>query len=209
MKSLSFPGEKHTNMYIRLRCNIMAMALISVLLIIGHVTSSPVNDNNKKVSKDIKKTITTPSPTAEPFETSHKVLPNPIVHGDSIQLFQTSHKIPLVKPIISDNVLKSKKFQSSQMKPTLDPVLSELIQEDIQKNIEARKRHIASVESLTTELPTLEVAASEKKQTSRIQIKKGPNGQDYEYEYVYYYDDEEDDPSDIKDSETPKSNLNF
>ncbi|XP_044742341.1 flocculation protein FLO11 [Chrysoperla carnea] len=32
------------------------------------------------------------------------------------------------------------------------------------------------------------------KQTSRIQIKKGPNGQDYEYEYVYYYYDE-DEPS--------------
>lgn len=39
----------------------------------------------------------------------------------------------------------------------------------------------------------LEVAGSEQKQHSRIQIKKGPNGQDYEYEYVYYYydDDEE------------------
>lgn len=24
-------------------------------------------------------------------------------------------------------------------------------------------------------------------QTSRINVKKGPNGQDYEYEYVYYY----------------------
>lgn len=32
------------------------------------------------------------------------------------------------------------------------------------------------------------------KQTSRIQVKKGPNGVDYEYEYVYYYydDDEKD-----------------
>lgn len=24
-------------------------------------------------------------------------------------------------------------------------------------------------------------------QTSRINVKKGPNGQDYEYEYIYYY----------------------
>lgn len=31
------------------------------------------------------------------------------------------------------------------------------------------------------------------KQTSRIQVKKGPNGQDYEYEYVYYYYDEDED----------------
>ncbi|XP_026673655.1 mucin-5AC-like isoform X2 [Ceratina calcarata] len=28
--------------------------------------------------------------------------------------------------------------------------------------------------------------------SSRIQVKKGPNGKDYEYEYVYYYYDEED-----------------
>ncbi|KAI5732407.1 hypothetical protein M8J77_026371 [Diaphorina citri] len=34
-------------------------------------------------------------------------------------------------------------------------------------------------------------------QTSRINVKKGPNGQDYEYEYVYYYyyDDPSDDPA--------------
>lgn len=38
----------------------------------------------------------------------------------------------------------------------------------------------------------LETAGSEQKQHSRIQIKKGPNGQDYEYEYIYYYYDEED-----------------
>lgn len=28
--------------------------------------------------------------------------------------------------------------------------------------------------------------------SSRIQVKKGPNGKDYEYEYVYYYYDEDD-----------------
>lgn len=37
----------------------------------------------------------------------------------------------------------------------------------------------------------LETAGSEQKPQSRIQIKKGPNGQDYEYEYVYYYYDED------------------
>jgi len=37
---------------------------------------------------------------------------------------------------------------------------------------------------------------------SRIQIKKGPNGQEYEYEYVYYYydDDEEDNKSKVTNS---------
>ncbi|KAG5677981.1 hypothetical protein PVAND_007693 [Polypedilum vanderplanki] len=44
----------------------------------------------------------------------------------------------------------------------------------------------------------LEEAGTENKQQSRIQIKKGPNGQDYEYEYVYYYydDDENKNPGD-------------
>lgn len=39
----------------------------------------------------------------------------------------------------------------------------------------------------------LETAGSEQKQHSRIQVKKGPNGQDYEYEYIYYYYDEDED----------------
>lgn len=39
----------------------------------------------------------------------------------------------------------------------------------------------------------LETAGTENNKKSRIEIKKGPNGQDYEYEYVYYYEDEEED----------------
>lgn len=35
-------------------------------------------------------------------------------------------------------------------------------------------------------------AGSSSNQQSRIEVKKGPNGQDYEYEYVYYYYDDED-----------------
>lgn len=37
-------------------------------------------------------------------------------------------------------------------------------------------------------------------QTSRIEIKKGPNGIDYEYEYVYYYYDDDDNAKDSKKS---------
>lgn len=38
------------------------------------------------------------------------------------------------------------------------------------------------------------LGSGSEKQRSRIQIKKGPNGQEYEYEYVYYYyDDDVDD----------------
>lgn len=35
------------------------------------------------------------------------------------------------------------------------------------------------------------VASGTENKRSRIQIKKGPNGQEYEYEYVYYYYDED------------------
>uniref|UniRef100_A0AAR5PMV1 DUF4758 domain-containing protein n=1 Tax=Dendroctonus ponderosae TaxID=77166 RepID=A0AAR5PMV1_DENPD len=35
------------------------------------------------------------------------------------------------------------------------------------------------------------VGSASDKQRSRIQIKKGPNGQEYEYEYVYYYYDDD------------------
>lgn len=35
-------------------------------------------------------------------------------------------------------------------------------------------------------------AGSSSNQQSRVEVKKGPNGQDYEYEYVYYYYDDED-----------------
>lgn len=95
-------------------------------------------------------------------------------------------------------------------------MLSETIAEDIKKNIEAR-RLVEDVEnrlrprearqnsgsgagdSNSYVLTTPRNAAGQgrklgdNKQTSRIQIKKGPNGEDYEYEYVYYYYDDEDD----------------
>ena len=132
--------------------------------------------------------------------------------------FHTSHKI-------SEEVLKQHEelHQSmrSKEKPELDEQLGELIAADIKNNIETKRlseyeRYV--VEPLTTtdkpvlttqtvaqsineglidDFSILEEAGSENKQTSRIQIKKGPNGQDYEYEYVYYYyDDDEKNPGD-------------
>lgn len=103
----------------------------------------------------------------------------------------------------------------SKEKPELDEQLGELIAADIKNNIETKRlseyeRYV--VEPLTTTQRTaqatptvaqsinegliddfsiLEEAGSENKQASRIQIKKGPNGQDYEYEYVYYYYDDD------------------
>lgn len=109
----------------------------------------------------------------------------------------------------------------SKEKPELDETLGELIAADIKNNIEAKRLSEYEsyvVEPLTTtvkpvlttqtvarsvneglidDLSILEEAGSENKQASRIQIKKGPNGQDYEYEYVYYYyDDDEKNPGD-------------
>jgi len=46
------------------------------------------------------------------------------------------------------------------------------------------------------------VGSASDKQRSRIQIKKGPNGQEYEYEYVYYYYDDDDD-SKVKPYQPP------
>lgn len=108
----------------------------------------------------------------------------------------------------------------SKEKPELDDQLGQLIAADIRNNIEAKRlseyekydvepEAVATTQEppapLTTmspvsvneglidldDFPMLEEAGSENKQTSRIQIKKGPNGQEYEYEYVYYYYDED------------------
>lgn len=111
----------------------------------------------------------------------------------------------------------------SKEKPELNEQLGELIAADIKNNIEAKRlseyEHYVVEPLTTTEKPVLtttetvarsinegliddfsilEEAGSENKQASRIQIKKGPNGQDYEYEYVYYYydDDESKNPGD-------------
>lgn len=47
-------------------------------------------------------------------------------------------------------------------------------------------------------------AGSAPSQSSRVNVKKGPNGQDYEYEYVYYYYDEDEDE---KSTASPNSNA--
>jgi hypothetical protein len=142
-----------------------------------------------------------------PFETSHKI--------HRAEEFRTSHRI-------SDEALKRRDdlhytMRSTKEKPELNDQLGELIAADIKNNIEAKRLseyERYDVEPLTTTPEpsvlttmspvavneglidvddlTLEEAGSENKQTSRIQIKKGPNGQEYEYEYVYYYYDDDD-----------------
>lgn len=133
------------------------------------------------------------------FETAHKI---PLRNEN----FETSHKVNADRSIIKENL---QSFQSKE-KPELNPVLSALIGEDIKTNIEQKRaaenyfpttaNPILATTKKTNLVDKYESAGTENKQTSRIQIKKGPNGQDYEYEYVYYYYDE--DEKDSKKSET-------
>lgn len=53
---------------------------------------------------------------------------------------------------------------------------------------------IASAHDINTNL----AASGTENKRSKIQIKKGPNGQEYEYEYVYYYYDDDDATADDK-----------
>lgn len=53
------------------------------------------------------------------------------------------------------------------------------------------------------------VASGSEKQRSRIQVKKGPNGQEYEYEYVYYYYDDDEEAKDSKDKKDKKEDKTF
>lgn len=137
------------------------------------------------------------------FESSHKIPEK----TEEIE-FQTSHKIPK-GGIHQRNELHQS--MRSKEKPELDDQLGGVIADDIRNNIEAKRlsEYEYVVEPLTTtakplksvgqsineglvdDFSILDEAGSENKQSSRIKIKKGPNGQDYEYEYVYYYYDDE------------------
>lgn len=137
------------------------------------------------------------------FESSHKIPEK----TEEIE-FQTSHKIPKGGVHQRDELHQSMR---SKEKPELDDQLGGVIADDIRNNIEAKRlseyeyvvepltttaKPLTSVgqsinEGLVDDFSILEEAGSENKQSSRIKIKKGPNGQDYEYEYVYYYYDDE------------------
>ncbi|KAK6618557.1 hypothetical protein RUM43_012948 [Polyplax serrata] len=60
-------------------------------------------------------------------------------------------------------------------------------------NKQQSKHKEESYDFVDVEEKVLVPAGSSPSQSSRINIKKGPNGQDYEYEYVYYYYDEDED----------------
>lgn len=177
----------------------------------------PKQSTVKLASEDVSNGSNT---AGEPFETSHKVP----YHNE----FQTSHKISQDALQQREDLHQSMK---SKEKPELDEQLAELIAADIKSNIEAKRlseyeKYV--IEPLTTEKPVLtttedgiaqsinegliddlsvlEEAGTENKQQSRIQIKKGPNGQDYEYEYVYYYYDDDENAKNPGDSDVIVAN---
>lgn len=140
-----------------------------------------------------------------------------IVLENNNSINQLSESAPSIKYETSSGI------SATRERPELNPVLSELIGEDIKKSIEA-KRHIAdNAHTPTTFRPALVAttagipesflagekvneglidqsialeSAGTENMKSRIEYKKGPNGEDYEleYEYVYVYDDDEAEP---------------
>ncbi|KAH8357297.1 hypothetical protein KR200_006620, partial [Drosophila serrata] len=161
------------------------------------------------------------------FHTSHRISIRATDSADySMNLLPTKERPelnPVLSALINEDVMKSIEAKRAIEEEELAEVRRE-IEEAAQA--ELAKRPSASTEApapqLTT-LPTaakkidsldedvvmdpheefvnqnfaLESAGSENSKKSRIEIKKGPNGQDYEYEYVYYYE-EDDEPTSSK-----------
>lgn len=130
---------------------------------------------------------------------------------------------PVLSALINEDVMKSIEAKRAIEKEELEQIKAELDaarnkKEKEQKGEDNERVAEATYAVLTTAAPikkaeldedfnvgfvdqaiNLDAAGSESNKKSRIEIKKGPNGQDYEYEYVYYYEDEED----AKPSEAP------
>lgn len=129
--------------------------------------------------------------------------------------FETSHKIPGHREkrdapaphpagAIKLDPLKLIEKYKSQLATTSTTTAKPTTKATRRGNLKKRVKKEAAYEGVTHPTPVLTtgksspveevVGSASEKQKSRIQIKKGPNGQEYEYEYVYYYyDDEEDD----------------
>ncbi|KMZ07474.1 uncharacterized protein Dsimw501_GD16500 [Drosophila simulans] len=138
---------------------------------------------------------------------------------------------PVLSALINEDVMKSIEAKRAIEEEELAEVRREIEQAAVLEL--AQKRGFTTTETpalLLTTLPTagkkldnldedivvdphedfinqnfaLESAGSENTKKSRIEIKKGPNGQDYEYEYVYYYE-EDDDSSKVDPSAEPET----
>ncbi|XP_015116894.1 mucin-5AC [Diachasma alloeum] len=112
----------------------------------------------------------------EPLKTAHKYRPNPR-DDDHLSGVQVSAEYPTtMRPILTTE-------RQQYSRASFDFVPVNIIREDSKDNwTPFANRNFDDLGDVS-----LVPAGS----NSRIQIKKGPNGKDYEYEYVYYYYDEE------------------
>ncbi|KAH8289212.1 hypothetical protein KR054_001925, partial [Drosophila jambulina] len=164
----------------------------------------------------------------EGFHTSHRISIRATDPADySMNLLPTKERPelnPVLSALINEDVMKSIEAKRAIEEEELAEVRREIE--------EAAQRATASTEAPAPQLTTLPTAAkkidsldedvvvdpheefvnqnfalegagSENSKKSRIEIKKGPNGQDYEYEYVYYYEEDEEQPSSPPKAEAP------
>lgn len=162
------------------------------------------------------KPITRKDKSAEkerPFETAHKIPPSVTF---KLNKDITEETKPIKKQIKRDanpgdppapapagaiklDVSKLlEKYKTELKTTTTERTKSKRVKKDVVTQPTPILTTGASVAKVVDDDFTLDGAASEK-QRSRIQIKKGPNGQEYEYEYVYYYYDEDEDSKDSKE----------
>ncbi|XP_050332262.1 mucin-19 [Bactrocera neohumeralis] len=165
-------------------------------------------------------------PDENDFQTSHKIPRHSFLPETDLDLLQGTMNLlptkerpelnPVLSALINEDVMKSIEAKRAIEKEELEQIKAEI--DAARKQKEEEERRVAETRNavLTTAAPiskaelddsniglvdqeiNFEAAGTDNKK-SRIEIKKGPNGQDYEYEYVYYYEDEED----AKPSEAP------
>nr|XP_036227663.1 mucin-5AC [Bactrocera oleae]XP_036227664.1 mucin-5AC [Bactrocera oleae]XP_036227665.1 mucin-5AC [Bactrocera oleae]XP_036227666.1 mucin-5AC [Bactrocera oleae] len=166
-------------------------------------------------------------PDENDFQTSHKIPRHSFLPETDLDLLQGTMNLlptkerpelnPVLSALINEDVMKSIEAKRAIEKEELEQIKTEIDAARKQKEEDERRVAETSYAVLTTAAPiskaeldedfnvgfvdqaiNLDAAGTDNKK-SRIEIKKGPNGQDYEYEYVYYYEDEED----AKPSEAP------
>ncbi|XP_075154543.1 uncharacterized protein LOC142228110 [Haematobia irritans] len=150
------------------------------------------------------------------FQTSHRISHYDVENMNLLPTKEKPELNPVLSALINEDVMKSIEAKRAIEEAELEIVKAEIAAAELKAEGSANEEVSKTTENpvLTTVAPTkkaeldaddeinvgfvdqaiaLDTAGTENKKKSRIEIKKGPNGQDYEYEYVYYYYDEEDD----------------
>ncbi|XP_013109255.2 uncharacterized abhydrolase domain-containing protein DDB_G0269086 [Stomoxys calcitrans] len=152
------------------------------------------------------------------FQTSHRISHYDVENMNLLPTKEKPELNPVLSALINEDVMKSIEAKRAIEEAELEIIKSEIAAEEERLKAEAaaNQETVSTTEKpvLTTGAPpkkatldgeedinvgfvdqaiALDTAGTENNKKSRIEIKKGPNGQDYEYEYVYYYDDEGED----------------